>query len=323
VDRVQSSRFGANISSVGNIVQFVTTGVLLGEYRPDFTDDEVELRVRYPLDYRNISELETLRLPTAYGLIPLSNFVTWNAAPKVGFLERVDSKRAITVKAAVKDGYLADNQVKQLRQWINKEASLNPQVNVEFKGEDEEQQEAQTFLLRAFLVALAIMAIILVAQFNNFYYAFLILTAVIFSTVGVFLGLLITNHAFSIVMNGIGVVALAGIVVNNNIILIDTYAGLKRHGLDPFDAVLRTAAQRLRPVLLTTVTTVLGLIPMVIGLNIDFIAREITFGAPSTQWWKQLSVSIAFGLAFATVLTLVLTPAMLVLGERKRAKPKD
>ena len=322
VDRIQSSRFGANISSVGNIVQFVTTGVLLGEYRPDFTDEEVELRVRYPLEYRNISELETLRIPTAYGLVPLSNFVDWSAAPKVGFIERVDSKRAISVKAGVKDGYLADDQVKELRRWLEQDAEIDASVVATFKGEDEEQQEAQAFLMRAFLIALAIMAIILVAQFNNFYYAFLILTAVVFSTVGVFLGLLITGQAFSIVMNGIGVVALAGIVVNNNIVLIDTYAVLKRHGLDTYDAVLRTGAQRLRPVLLTTVTTILGLVPMVIGLNIDFIDREITMGAPSTQWWKQLSISIAFGLAFATVLTLVLTPAMLVIGEGKRSKSK-
>ncbi len=322
VDRVEASRYGADVASVGDVISFVTNGVKVGEYRPDFTDDEVDIRIRYPLDYRNLSELELLRIPTAYGLVPLSNFVTFTPAPKVGTIHRTNGRRALAVKAGVKEGYLADDKVQELRTWLAKEADLDPNIRVEFRGEDEEQQKAQAFLMEAFFVALSIMAIILVSQFNSFYHAFLILTAVVFSTVGVFLGLLITGQAFSIVMNGIGVVALAGIVVNNNIVLIDTYAHLRHHGLDAMDAILRTGAQRLRPVLLTTVTTILGLIPMVLGLNLDFIDREITLGAPSTQWWKQLSTSIVFGLAFATVLTLVLTPSLLVIGDRKSYKKK-
>ena len=164
------------------------------------------------------------------------------------------------------------------------------------------------------------MAIILVTQFNSFYQAFLILTAVVFSTVGVFLGLLLTHQPFGIVMNGIGVISLAGIVVNNNIVLIDTFDYHRRNGAQTFDAVLLTSAQRLRPVLLTAVTTILGLLPMVFKLNINFFTREITHGAPSTQWWAQLATSVAFGLAFATLLTLVLTPALLVLGDRFYSK---
>jgi hypothetical protein len=159
------------------------------------------------------------------------------------------------------------------------------------------------------------MAIILVTQFNSFFQAFLVLTAVIFSTIGVFLGLLITGQPFGVVMNGIGVIALAGIVVNNNIVLIDTFDYHRKTGIDVREAVLRTGAQRLRPVLLTTITTVLGLLPMVLRLNIDFFGREITYNAPSTQWWVQLSTSVAFGLVFATFLTLILTPSLLVLGD--------
>ena len=164
------------------------------------------------------------------------------------------------------------------------------------------------------------MAIILVTQFNSFYQAALILSAVVFSTVGVFLGLLIVQKPFGIVMSGIGVISLAGIVVNNNIVLIDTYNVLKKQGLGYVDAILRTGAQRLRPVMLTTVTTVLGLMPMVLEMNIDLMNRLMEFGGPSTQWWSQLSIAVAGGLTFATLLTLILTPCLLALGERVRGR---
>ena len=169
-----------------------------------------------------------------------------------------------------------------------------------FKGEDQEQKEAQAFLMKAFAVALFMMAIILVTQFNSFYSAFLILTAVIMSTCGVMIGLLVTDQPFGIVMSGIGVIALAGIVVNNNIVLIDTFDRLKEEASSVTEAILLTGAQRLRPVLLTTITTVLGLMPMVLAVNIDFVSREVQVGAPSTQWWRQLSTAIVFGLTFAT-----------------------
>lgn len=318
VDRAQASRFGANIQYVGDMIQFVTTGLKIDGYRPEFADDEVDIRVRFPEDYRNLSQFSKIRVPTAYGLIPMSNFVTQIPSLKVGKIERVQAQRSLNVRADVKEGFLVDDQVKQLQEWIKKEADLDPRIKVEFKGEDEEQQKAQEFLSKAFLMALAAMAIILVTQFNSFYKAFLILTAVVFSTIGVFLGLLITKQPFGIVMNGIGVISLAGIVVNNNIVLIDTYVRLKAS--DPnrpaLEIILRTCAQRLRPVMLTTITTILGLLPMVMKLNIDFVNREIDSGSPSTQWWAQLSTSVAFGLAFATLLTLILTPALLLLGNK-------
>jgi multidrug efflux pump len=171
------------------------------------------------------------------------------------------------------------------------------------------------FLSQAFLVAIFIMAIILVTQFNSFFQAFLVLTAVVFSTIGVFIGLLLTGQPFGVVMNGIGVISLAGIVVNNNIVLIDTFDYHRKSGAEVLEAVLRTGAQRLRPVMLTTVTTILGLMPMVLRLNIDLIGREVSYNAPSTQWWSQLSISVAFGLFFATFLTLILTPSLLVMGD--------
>jgi multidrug efflux pump len=314
VDRTQAARFGADITVVGNAVQMVTNGIKVSDYRPDDADDEVDIIVRLPEGSRDLDELDRLRVQTRYGLVPISNFVSRSPAPKLGTISRVDGQRVMTVKADVPEGILPANKVTEIQQWLDENVQLDPRLSLTFKGEDEEQRESQAFLSRAFLVAMFIMAIILVTQFNSFYQAFLILTAVIFSTVGVFLGLLTTGQPFGIVMSGIGVIALAGIVVNNNIVLIDTFNILRRSGMDATEAVLRTAAQRLRPVLLTTITTILGLMPMVLKLNIDLIHREVAYGAPSTQWWAQLATSVAGGLTFATLLTLVLTPCLLLLG---------
>ncbi|TVR81462.1 MAG: efflux RND transporter permease subunit, partial [Rhodospirillales bacterium] len=151
------------------------------------------------------------------------------------------------------------------------------------------------------------------------YSAFLILSAVVMSTIGVFIGLLVTGQPFGIVMGGIGVIALAGIVVNNNIVLIDTYDRLAKTARSPLEAILRTGAQRVRPVMLTTITTMLGLLPLVFGVNIDFVARHISVGAPATQWWTQLATAIVFGLGFSTLLTLIVTPSALMLRANVRA----
>ena len=174
---------------------------------------------------------------------------------------------------------------------------LDPRVEISFRGGSEDQAEGLAFLAKAMMIALAVMAIILVTQFNSIFQAVLILTAVVFSTGGVFLGHMIMNKPFGVIMSGIGVITLAGIVVNNNIVFIDTYNVLRSRGEGAFDAILRTCAVRLRPVLLTTVTTILGLLPMVLGINIDLIAREVSIGAPSSQWWTQLSSAVAGGAA--------------------------
>jgi multidrug efflux pump len=321
VDRAEAGRYGADIASVGNAIQLVTTGIKVGEYRPDDSDDEVDIRVRFPVNNRSIEDVDRLRIPSANGTIPVDNFVKRVAKPRVGTLERSSAQRVLTVQADVAEGLLLDAKVQELRRWL-RDADLDPRVEVTFKGEDEDQREAQAFLSKAFGIALFLMAIILVTQFNNFYQALLILSAVVFSTIGVLLGLLVTQQPFGVVMSGVGVIALAGIVVNNNIVLIDTFNQLKTKGLATHEAVLRTGAQRLRPVLLTTITTILGLLPMVLGINVDLINRAITVGAPSSQWWTQLSTAVAGGLAFATILTLVLTPCLLMLGERRFWKQK-
>jgi len=311
IDRAQAAKFGADVTLLGSYVRMLTNGMKIGEYRPDDSTEEIDIVVRVPSPIRNILHLDQIRVQTDEGLIPVSNFVTRKAKPKTGQLRRVDSARVMTVKADVAPGVLVDTKVSELRGWLSN-AELDRRINVTFKGEDEEQRAAQEFLLKAFVVALFMMAIILLTQFNSFYSAFLILSAVVMSTAGVMIGLLVTSQPFGIVMSGIGVIALAGIVVNNNIVLIDTFDRLKSTSGSAREAILQTGAQRLRPVLLTTVTTILGLMPMVLGMNIDFFERTVMIGAPSTQWWRQLSTAIVFGLTFATVLTLVVTPSALM-----------
>jgi multidrug efflux pump len=327
VDREQAGRLGADVALVGSFVQLVTNGIQIGEYRPDDADEEIEIRARFPEGERSLAGLGQIRVNGPKGSTPISSFVKLSAAPKVGNLDRVDGERQLTVSADVAEGVLVDERVGQIKAWLA-DQELDPSIRVTFKGEDEEQKESQAFLSKAFGIALFLIAIILVTQFDSFYQSLLILSAVVFSTVGVLLGLLVTQQPFGIVMSGVGVIALAGIVVNNNIVLIDTYNELRKRGFEPFEAVLRTGAQRLRPVLLTTVTTVLGLMPMVLRMNVDLVERQVTFGGPSTDWWAQLASAVAGGLTFATLLTLVLSPCLLMLGaqvsawaERRRGAP--
>ncbi|MDP2698687.1 efflux RND transporter permease subunit [Thalassospira sp.] len=312
VDRAQALKFGADITTIGNTIKLVTNGITFSTYRPDDSTEEIDIVGRYPDDRRTLEELQRLRIVTDQGLVPLSNFVERRPKLKTGTLTRVDSQRALTVKADVSEGVLVDTKVREVKEWMAG-LEIDPRVSVTFKGQDEEQQKSADFLAKAFTVALFIMFVILVTQFNSISSSLLIMAAIIMSTAGVLAGLLLTGQAFSIVMNGIGIVALAGIVVNNNIVLIDTFDRLKITADNIEDAILQTGAQRLRPVMLTTITTILGLVPMVLQINIDFATREFSIGAPSTQWWVQLATSIAFGLAFATVLTLIFTPCALLM----------
>ncbi|MGK8440332.1 efflux RND transporter permease subunit [Ectopseudomonas hydrolytica] len=318
VDREAAARFGADVLSVGNAVQMITNGLKLATYRPEDATDEVDIRVRLPGNWRSLDQLGRLTLNTPAGQVPLSNFVDLQPAPKVGTLRRVDGDRTITLQADLAEGARLDERLKALREALGE---VPAEVKVKFAGEDADQREAATFLMTAFIVAIFLMAIILVTQFNSLYQAALVLSAIVLSTAGVLMGLLINGQSFGIVMVGMGLIALAGIVVNNNIILIDTYNQLRRQGLEPREAALETGSLRLRPVLLTAVTTILGLMPMVLSINVDLVTPSLGFGAPSTQWWTQLSSAIAGGLAFATVLTLLLTPCLLVLGARFERRP--
>jgi multidrug efflux pump len=311
VDRAQASKFGVDTSLVGSYIQLVTRGLKLTDYRPNDADKQVDIVVRYPESDRSVGQLDDIRIQTEAGLVPMGNFVSRTAAPLTTKVSRIDGRRVMHVKSDIAPGVLADDKVREIRAWIEK-AGINPAVTVRFKGEDKEQKAAASFLSRAFLAALFLIAVILLAQFNSFYSTLLILSAVIMSTIGVFLGLLATGQAFGIVMGGIGVIALAGIIVNNNIILIDTYDRLKDKVPTVREALIRTGAQRLRPVVLTAMTAVLGLLPLMFQVNLDIPARHVSVGAPSTQWWTQIATAIVFGLTFATVLTLIVTPAALM-----------
>jgi multidrug efflux pump len=369
VDVEKAGRYGANVAVVGAMVQLVTRGILLDTMRVPSSDEEIEIRVRLPEEDRYLSTLDTLRVRTPDGLVPLSNFITRKPVAKLAEINRVDQKRYFDVKAdvlvglskvvvagsdgsdttlglveasdngqirgpngtqysvfdtgsevsaasiqdALDDGARvvpvnANERIAQLTQWL--ETDPLPGVQWEWTGDQEEQEESGAFLMNAFAAALGLMFIILLAQFNSFYNALLVLLAVVLSTTGVLIGMLVMDQTFSIIMTGTGIVALAGIVVNNNIVLIDTYQEYSRY-MPRIEAIVRTAEDRIRPVLLTTITTMAGLAPMMFGLSLDFFGGGYSIDSPTALWWKQLATAVVFGLGIATVLTLVFTPAML------------
>lgn len=323
VDREAAGRFKADIVTVGNMVQLVTNGILVGHYRPDDSDDEIEIRARYPYDARSFDQLDQLRVRTQAGNVPITNFVTRSIAQRRDAINRVDGKRTFTVKAATiidpatGEEILASVAEQDFLTWLDTQ-DLPPGVGVRLRGANEEAEAATAFLGRAMLASLLLMFIILLLQFNSLYFTLLTLSTVILSTVGVLLGMVVTGQNFSVIMTGTGVVALAGIVVNNSIVLIDTYQRLRSAGLNRTMAILKTSGQRLRPILLTTITTMIGLLPMAIQTSVDVVHRTIQIGEPTSAWWVQLSTAIIFGLGFSTLLTLILVPVMLTLPDYLR-----
>ena len=312
VDRAEAAKFGADVTLVGSIIQLVTNGIKLGEYRPDDADEEIDIRVRFPSDDRSLDRLGELRIPTQRGNVPISTFVTREPAEATRSIMRTDMRRTMLVQADLAPGAQIAPILERLKAELPN-LDIDPGISLRFKGGARDQEETTAFLLRSAGIAMGLMAIILITQFNSIFQAFLILTAVLFSTGGVLLGLLVTGQAFSLVNCGIGAIALAGIVVNNNIVLIDTYNKLHQTGMRAGEAILRACAQRLRPVMLTTVTTVLGLLPMALAFNIDLVNRDFYTGGPGTQWWQQMASAIAGGLVFATILTLLMTPSLLMI----------
>jgi len=350
VDVEKAGRYGADVATVGAMVQLVTRGILLDTYTPTGGDEEIEIRVRLPEKDRVLSTLDTLKVRTPDGLVPLSNFTSRKPVPKLAQIDRVDQARYFDVKAGVAsnmilasnadtgateliaaslwnadDGVKAEYeergftgvpltpavQIERLTEWA--ETNLSAQgIEWEWTGDQEDEAESQAFLSSAFAAALALMFIILLAQFNSFYNSVLVLLAVVLSTTGVLIGMLVMNQPFSIIMTGTGIVALAGIVVNNNIVLIDTYQEYSRF-MPRIEAIVRTAQERIRPVMLTTITTMAGLAPMMFGLSLNFIDGGYSVDSPTALWWKQLATAVVFGLGIATVLTLIFTPSMLAL----------
>ncbi|MFV0473033.1 MAG: efflux RND transporter permease subunit [Pikeienuella sp.] len=329
VDREMAGRFGADISTIGTLVQLVTRGALLDTIRPDDSDDEIDIRVRFPERDRLISTLEQMRIRTSRGLVPLSNFIEITPVPAVGEISRFDTVRYIDVRADVGPEVNANDKIEEIAILLGRNP-LPAGVSHSFAGDQEEQAESQEFLSTAFIGALGLMFAILLAQFNSVYNSVLVLSAVVMSVAGVLIGMMVMGQPFSIIMTGTGIVALAGIVVNNNIVLIDTYQEFARE-MPKLEAIIRTAEQRIRPVLLTTITTIAGLLPMMFATAIDFgafgalagggifsaagwsafFSGVIQVGAPSALLWIQLATAVVFGLAVATFLTLLATPAAL------------
>ncbi|WP_295315507.1 efflux RND transporter permease subunit [Roseobacter sp.] len=376
VDVEKAGRYGADVATVGAMVQLVTRGLTLDTMRVDTSDEEIDIRVRLPAEDRLLSTLDTLKVRTADGLVPLSNFITRTPVPKLAEINRIDQKRYFDVKADVAPGLMkivetdtsgaeeitttlallrpagtdanftapdgstfritnrtdtggrdlqagvaagtlrliavnANERIGVLTDWLDTRP-LPDGISWEWTGDQEEQAESQAFLQTAFSAALGLMFIILLAQFNSFYNALLVLLAVVLSTTGVLIGMIVMGQTFSIIMTGTGIVALAGIVVNNNIILIDTYQEYERY-MPRIEAIIRTAQARIRPVLLTTITTMAGLAPMMFGLSLNFAEGGYTINSPTALWWKQLATAVVFGLGIATLLTLVVTPSMLAI----------
>jgi multidrug efflux pump len=314
VDRSLASQFGTNIQTIGNAIQLTTNGILLAKYRPDFATDEVDVRVRFPENWRSLDQLSRLTVQTQKGQIPISNFVDIVPAPKTSTVRRIDGKRTIVIKSSVAEGYQVAERLQTL---LDADITLPPGVQVKAAGENEEEIQTANFLMSSFAIAVFCMFMILLVQFNSWYQSTLVISAIVLSTGGVLFGLLINGQPFVIVMVGMGTIGLAGIVVNNNIVLIDTYNKLRKKYATAKEAAFETGCLRLRPVLLTSSTTILGLMPMALGVNVNIFEPSLGFNAPSTQWWTHLSSAIAGGLTFATILTLFLTPCLLVIGDRK------
>ncbi len=319
VDRARAAMLGASMSEVGAAIQLMTNGIFMGDYRPNDSEEEVDIRVRYPAAYRGLDQLDSIRIGTSNGPVPISSFVTVEAKPQVSSIQRVDGERVVYVRANPAPGILADNKLQEISAWLEANPPA-PGVFYQFRGANEEQAESAAFLGQAFSLALALMAILLVTQFNSYYQALLILSSVLLSTTGVLLGLLTTGQTFSVILTGIGIVALAGIIVNNNIVLIDTFNVLRsEHPQWTLqEVIVQTGVQRLRPVFLTTFTTGFGLLPLAMHVSIDLIGAEIEVGGPITSQWVSLASAIVFGLSFGTILTLIVTPAMLALPDRLR-----
>ncbi|MEO0328122.1 MAG: efflux RND transporter permease subunit [Pseudomonadota bacterium] len=317
VDREEAGRYNASIPAVGAMIQLITNGALIGTSNPNDSDEQIDIRVRLPEEERSLDRLGEFRLRTENGLVPIANFIDVRPKSKISSLKRRDGLYAMDIKAnllasAKADGLTPDEKIQEIQTWLD-EQDWPQNIYLKFRGADEEQKESGEFLTKAAGGALFLMFIILVTQFNSFYQTILTLMTVILAIVGVLIGMMITGQKFSIIMTGTGVVALAGIVVNNAIVLIDTYNRLRSEGASVHDAVLKTSGQRLRPILLTTITTIMGLIPMALTVNLDFISQTISVGSITAIWWVQLSTAIISGLAFSTLLTLILIPVMLTL----------
>jgi multidrug efflux pump len=317
VDRELAALYGLTTAQVGNAIRAAINGVEAAKYRTG--NDEYDIVVRLAEPYRN--ELEGLRELTVMNegvQVPLVSVATWSVEPGAGTIRRKDRDRMATITSEVAAGYQNNAVLAEVQQVLaDFQEGLPPGYTMRYTGQSQEQEEATAFLSGAFMVALMLIGFILISQFNSVVKPVIILTSVIMSTMGVLIGLTVFRMPFGIINTGVGIIALAGIVVNNAILLIDYIDVLRRRdGMNRREALVQGGKTRLRPVLLTAFTTALGMAPLAIGLNFDFfglygsLRPELYWGGEQAAWWGPMAVAIIAGILFATFLTLVLVPVM-------------
>lgn len=318
VDRQRAAMYGLSTGSIGFALKTGYNGMEASTYRE--AGDDFDITVRLPEADREVADvLRELMIPTPTGqLVPLTALARVEFGGSVGNITRVDYDRVVTVKANVDADKLPGAVARAKAQELLAGLDLPPGYHVRFAGEDQEQRQAEEFLGRAFLIAIFLIFLILVTMFNSVSQPFIIMTSVALSLGGAFLGLAFIKSPFGIIMSGVGIISLAGVVVNNGIVLIDYINKLMERGYPLEDAIVMGGATRLRPVLLTAITTTLGLIPMVTGVSYDFHVMAVSWASESSQWWRSMAIVVIFGLLVATVLTLVVTPVLLHTLERAR-----
>jgi multidrug efflux pump len=312
VDRQRAALLGLSTDIIGFALKVAFNGIKVSTFREADKDYDITVQLAEP--ERKVTEiLRELLIPTAQGLVPLSTVTKFDITGGLGQVNRVNHERVVTVKANVDEKHVPGPVVRAQAEKILTEFPLPPGYKIRFTGELEEQEKAQAFLSKAFAAALFLIILILVTQFNSVAQPLIIMTSVILSLGGVFFGLAVMDLPFGIIMTGVGVISLAGVVVNNAIVLIDYTNRLHERGMHFREAVIAAGCTRLRPVLLTAVTTILGLLPMVTGIAYNFREMRISFVSESSQWWRSMASAVIFGLALATVLTLVVVPTLYAL----------
>lgn len=310
VDRQKAAMLGLSTEIIGFALKVAFNGFKVSSFRDG--DEDYDITVQLPEAQRKVTDiLRELVLPTGTGqLIPLSTVAKFEITGGLGRVSRIDHERVVTVKANVDETRTTGPVIRAEAEKFLAKLKLPPGYKVKFTGEFENQKEAEEFLSKAFVAAIFLIALLLVNQFNSISQPLIIISSVILSLGGVFLGLTVMNFPFGIIMTGVGVISLAGVVVNNAIVLIDYTNQLRERGMHTREAIIAAGCTRLRPVILTAITTILGLVPMVTGISYDFTKMQISWVSQSTQWWSSMAAAVIFGLALATVLTLVVVPTL-------------
>jgi multidrug efflux pump subunit AcrB len=317
VDRGAAKRVGASTGEIASAVRAAVSGTKASAFRDG--DDEYDITVELAPQYKDdLQSILSLRIPGREDMelgtfsVPISSVARYELAGGTGAVNHKAQQPVVTISGDVKEGF-NQNAVQEAVLLAVGKMESPPGVKFRLGGANDEQKKSEEFLSTAFLLAIFLIALVLVAQFNRFDLPLIVLASVILSLVGVLWGLILTGTAFGVIMTGLGVISLAGVVVNNAIVLLDYVEQLRREGSPPEEALIQAGLTRFRPVMLTAITTVLGLLPMAVGLSIDFRSGNTYWGTPTSEWWGPMAVAVVFGLAFATVLTLIVVPTFYML----------